>query len=219
MRRRLRPAARPRSARRPSASSSTTCTRSRAGSANHGTRSCSTTRLRVGAAPALGAGHRRRPPELGFADRIAAWRGPGSSPELSTTHGYDDRTMDAPTRVLAPPADGQRRCLRAATGTPESWVEPMTVADDGYVALQHRPSHVVVVLTRRADPWRAARSPNRSTTSRSRSLTAPRCGGGPIISPTSGSTTPASSSSSASRRCSSATPTASPSSSSRRRGT
>ena len=45
-------------------------------------------------------------------------------------------------------------------------VEPMTVADDGrYVALQHRPSHVVIVLTRRADPWerrrarRAARPP------------------------------------------------------------
>jgi catechol 2,3-dioxygenase-like lactoylglutathione lyase family enzyme len=33
-------------------------------------------------------------------------------------------------------------------------LEPLTVADDGrYVALQHRPSHVVVVLTRRADPW------------------------------------------------------------------
>jgi glyoxylase I family protein len=33
-------------------------------------------------------------------------------------------------------------------------VEPLTVADDGsYIALRHRPSRVVVVLTRRADPW------------------------------------------------------------------
>ena len=33
-------------------------------------------------------------------------------------------------------------------------LEQLSAADDGsYIALQHRPSHVVVVLSRRARPW------------------------------------------------------------------
>ena len=86
-------------------------------------------------------------------------------------------------------------------------------ADDsvGYVALRHKPSGVVIVLSTRA-------SGNRDESALDHLAFAvpdgPTLETGPTTSPPPESTTTASSSSSASRRCSSAIPTATPSSSS-----
>src|SRR5262249_6797405 len=151
--------------RRRSVCSSTTSIRSPGASASLVTPSCSTTRPRTSAAPRRRSANTPTRCSRSWVSATASPRSaspaPSPDPHASPPHwgggasGYDDPSIDAP---LLGVSHVQLQVSDVATSadwyTTVLGLERFSAADDGsYVALQHRPSHVVVVLSRRARPW------------------------------------------------------------------